>query len=66
MNKFKIFTLAFVASASVAKAQDINQAKKAIDAEQFDKAKSLLKSIIKAKPSDGEANFVLGNIYLNQ
>lgn len=66
MNKFKIFSLALVASASVAKAQDINQAKKAIDAEQFDKAKSLLKSIIKAKPSDGEANFVLGNIYLNQ
>lgn len=66
MNKFKIFSLALVASASVAKAQDINQAKKAIDAEQFEKAKSLLKSIIKAKPSDGEANFVLGNIYLNQ
>ena len=66
MNKFKIFSLALLASASVAKAQDINQAKKAIDAEQFEKAKSLLKSIIKAKPSDGEANFVLGNIYLNQ
>jgi len=66
MNKFKIFSLALVASASVAQAQDINQAKKAIDAEQFEKAKSLLKSIIKAKPSDGEANFVLGNVYLNQ
>ncbi|OXA82425.1 Tetratricopeptide repeat-containing protein [Flavobacterium aquidurense] len=66
MNKFKIFSLALVASASVAKAQDINQAKKAIDAEQFEKAKSLLKSIIKAKPSDGEADFVLGNVYLNQ
>jgi tetratricopeptide (TPR) repeat protein len=66
MNKFKIFSLALVATASVAKAQDINQAKKAIDAEQFEKAKSLLKSIIKAKPSDGEANFVLGNVYLNQ
>lgn len=66
MNKFKIFSLALVVSATAAKAQDINQAKKAIDAEQFDKAKSLLKSIIKAKPSDGEANFVLGNVYLNQ
>ncbi|RZJ77462.1 MAG: tetratricopeptide repeat protein [Flavobacterium sp.] len=66
MNKFKIFSFALVASVSVAKAQDINQAKKAIDAEQFEKAKSLLKSIIKAKPSDGEANFVLGNVYLNQ
>ncbi|CAD0003587.1 tetratricopeptide repeat protein [Flavobacterium salmonis] len=66
MNKFKIFSLALVASVSVAKAQDIKEAKKAIDAEQFQKAKSLLKSIIKAKPSDGEANFVLGNIYLNE
>jgi len=66
MNKFKIFSLALVASATAAKAQDINQAKKAIDAEQFDKAKNILKSIIKAKPSDGEANFVLGNVYLNQ
>ncbi|KAF2516393.1 tetratricopeptide repeat protein [Flavobacterium zhairuonense] len=66
MNKFKIFSLALVATASVAQAQDIKEAKKAIDAEQFQKAKSLLKSIIKAKPSDGEANFVLGNIYLNQ
>ncbi|GAA6766748.1 hypothetical protein AAFH68_26910 [Flavobacterium sp. CGRL1] len=66
MNKFKIFSLALVVTASVAKAQDIKEAKKAIDAEQFQKAKSLLKSIIKAKPSDGEANFVLGNVYLNQ
>lgn len=66
MNKFKILSLALVASASVVNAQDIKEAKKAIDAEQFQKAKSLLKSIIKAKPSDGEANFVLGNIYLNQ
>ncbi|WP_338838688.1 tetratricopeptide repeat protein [Flavobacterium ginsenosidimutans] len=66
MNKFKILGLALVASATAAKAQDINQAKKAIDAEQFDKAKTMLKSIIKSKPSDGEANFVLGNVYLNQ
>lgn len=66
MNKFKILSLALVVSATAAKAQDINQAKKAIDAEQFDKAKTILKSIIKAKPSDGEANFVLGNVYLNQ
>ncbi|WP_289663360.1 tetratricopeptide repeat protein [Flavobacterium panacagri] len=66
MNKFKIFSLALVVSATTAKAQDINEAKKAIDAEQFDKAKSILKSIIKSKPSDGEANFVLGNVYLNQ
>ena len=32
-------------------AQDLEQAKKAIDAEQYDKAKSILKSIIKTKPA---------------
>jgi cytochrome c-type biogenesis protein CcmH/NrfG len=65
MNKFKIFSLALVAT-TVAKAQDLEPAKKAIDAEQFEKAKSLLKSVIQAKPSNGKAAFLLGNIYLKQ
>ena len=66
MNKFKIFSVALLASVTVSQAQDLNQVKKAIDAEQFDKAKSMLKSIIQAKPSNGRASFLLGNIYLNQ
>jgi predicted Zn-dependent protease len=66
MNKFKFFSVALLASAFASQAQDINQAKKAIDAEQFESAKSLLKSIIKAKPSNGVAFFTLGNVYLNQ
>jgi len=65
MNKFKIFSLALVAT-TVAKAQELEPAKKAIDAEQFEKAKSLLKSVIQAKPSNGKAAFLLGNIYLKQ
>ncbi|MBA4135415.1 MAG: hypothetical protein C0525_11885, partial [Flavobacterium sp.] len=65
MNKFKIFSLALVAT-TVAKAQDLEPAKKAIDAEQFEKAKSLLKSVIQTKPSSGKAAFLLGNIYLKQ
>ncbi len=65
MNKFKIFSLALVAT-TVAKAQDLEPAKKAIDAEQFEKAKSLLKSVIQAKPSNGKAAFLLGNVYLKQ
>ena len=65
MNKFKIFSLALVAT-TFAKAQDLEPAKKAIDAEQFEKAKSLLKSIIQAKPSNGKASFLLGTIYLKQ
>jgi len=65
MNKFKIFSLALVAT-TIAKAQDLEPAKKAIDAEQFEKAKSLLKSVIQTKPTSGKANFLLGNVYLKQ
>ena len=66
MNKFTTFSVALLASAFTAQAQDINQAKKAIDAEQFESAKTILKSIIKAKPSNGAAYFTLGNVYLTQ
>jgi hypothetical protein len=38
-------------------AQDIDL-KKAIDAEQFENAKSTLKSIIKSDPSEGKAYFL--------
>jgi tetratricopeptide (TPR) repeat protein len=66
MNKFKIFGLVLLASVSVSHAQDINQAKKAIDAEKYEEAKSILKSILKVKPSNGMASFILGNVYLTQ
>ena len=55
MNKLKFFSAALMASAFASHAQDINQAKKAVDAEQFESAKSILKSIIKEKPSNGAA-----------
>ncbi len=64
MNKFKIFTIALLSSFSIGQAQDLNQAKKAIDAEQFQSAKSILKSIINAKPTNGTAAFYLGNVYM--
>ena len=66
MNKFKFFSVALLTSAFASQAQDINQAKKAVDAEQFESAKAMLKSIIKAKPSNGVAYFTLGNVYLTQ
>ena len=66
MNKFKIFSIAFMTSASIVYGQDIDQAKKAIDAEQYEKAKSELKAIYQAKPSNGKAAFLLGTIYLKQ
>ena len=66
MNTLKIFSFAFLTSVTFGFAQDVNQAKKAIDAEQYETAKSILKSIIKANPIDGRANFILGNVYLIQ
>lgn len=66
MNKFKIFSLAFLASVSFGNAQDIAQVKKAIDAEQYENAKSMLKSILKTSPINGRANFLLGSVYLIQ
>ena len=66
MNKFKIFSLVFFTSVAAGFAQDVTQAKKAIDAEQYENAKSMLKSIIKASPINGRANFLLGNVYLIQ
>ncbi|MBC7641341.1 MAG: tetratricopeptide repeat protein [Flavobacterium sp.] len=66
MNILKIITISIIGSATFANAQDIDTAKKTIDAEQFEKAKSMLKSIIAAKPNNGEATFLLGNIYLSQ
>jgi len=65
MSKFKIFSIALLASAAVSQAQNLDQATKAIDAEQYEKAKSLLKSLIASK-ENGKASFLLGNIFLKQ
>jgi tetratricopeptide (TPR) repeat protein len=66
MNKVKILSIALLAIVTASQAQDINQAKKAIDAEQFESAKTILKAIINAKPSNGTASFYLGNVYMLQ
>ena len=66
MSKFKIFSVVLMTSVFASNAQDLNQAIKTIDAEQFESAKGMLKSIIKTKPENGKAAFLLGNIYLSQ
>ncbi|GEP51705.1 hypothetical protein FNO01nite_23770 [Flavobacterium noncentrifugens] len=66
MNKLKIFSFALLTAAGATQAQDVDQAKKAIDAEQFEKAKAMLKSIVQSKPANGRAAFLLGNVYLKQ
>ena len=66
MNKVKFFSFALIAVGFSAFAQEIELAKKAIDAEQFDKAKTILKNVVKAKPDNGKAHFLLGDVYLRQ
>ncbi|EIA10172.1 tetratricopeptide repeat protein [Flavobacterium frigoris] len=66
MNKFKILSVAFLATVTLSHAQDISEAKKEIDAEKFQNAKTTLKSIIKSDPDKGLAYFLLGNVYLTQ
>lgn len=61
----RIFSFALLATAGL-QAQDLDQATKAIDAEQYEKAKSLLKAINQTKPGNGKVTFLLGNIYLKQ
>jgi tetratricopeptide (TPR) repeat protein len=50
----------------LANAQDVNEAKKAIDAEQYQKAKTILKSLISSTPDEGKNYFLLGDVYLTQ
>jgi cytochrome c-type biogenesis protein CcmH/NrfG len=66
MNTFKIVSVLVLTSVSICKAQDLEIAKKAIDAEQYEKAKTILKSSLQTKPGNGKATFLLGTLYLKQ
>lgn len=57
-------SLALVMLGSAVFAQNLSDAKKAIDAEQYQKAKNDLKALIAAKPEDAGNYFFLGNVYL--
>jgi lipopolysaccharide biosynthesis regulator YciM len=65
-NKLAIVSLAFLTSTAVVKAQDVEAAKKTIDAEKYEGAKKMLKGIINSNPANGRATFLLGNVYLKQ
>ena len=64
MKKVFIYTIAALFFVVLGQAQDIKQAKDAIDAEQYEKAKNLLETITASKPTDGYAKFLLGNVCL--
>ncbi|WP_395076215.1 tetratricopeptide repeat protein [Flavobacterium sp.] len=66
MNKVKFLSFALIVIGFSANAQEIELAKKVIDAEQFEKAKTILKGAVKAKPDNGKAFFLLGDVYLRQ
>ncbi|MGV3509340.1 MAG: tetratricopeptide repeat protein, partial [Sphingobacteriaceae bacterium] len=55
--------LAMLGGSSVI-AQSLTDVKQAIDAEQYQKANTTLKSLINSKPGDAENYFYLGNVYL--
>ncbi|HLT41094.1 MAG TPA: hypothetical protein VKZ95_00185 [Sphingobacteriaceae bacterium] len=54
--------LTFIVSASFA--QSIKDAKEAISAEQYDKAKTMLKGLVEKQSSKGENYFYLGQVFL--
>lgn len=64
MKKIKFIGLSLLFFGTSVFAQDLEQAKKAIDAEQYQKAKTMLKSMIASSPDKGKNYFHLGEIYL--
>ncbi|AOM76815.1 tetratricopeptide repeat protein [Pedobacter steynii] len=57
-------SLGLVVMGSASFAQSLNDAKKAVDAEQYQKATSMLKALVKSQASKGENYFNLGDVYL--
>lgn len=65
-KKYSISLLTLALSSSFAFAQSINEAKTAINAEQFDKAKEILKDLISKKPAEGINYYYLGDVFLRE
>jgi tetratricopeptide (TPR) repeat protein len=57
-------SLGLVVMGSASFAQSLSDAKKAIDAEQYQKAASMLKTLVKNQASKGENYYNLGEVYL--
>ncbi|MDB5015953.1 MAG: Tetratricopeptide repeat protein [Mucilaginibacter sp.] len=66
MNKVAIAGLGLVFAGSSVFAQSLADAKKAIDAEQYQKAKSMLKNLTATQADKDENFFYLGWVYLKQ
>ncbi|WP_316840771.1 tetratricopeptide repeat protein [Pedobacter gandavensis] len=57
-------SLGLVVMGSASFAQSLNDAKKAVDAEQYQKATTMLKALVKSQANKGENYFNLGDVYL--
>ncbi|MFI5161886.1 MAG: tetratricopeptide repeat protein [Sphingobacteriales bacterium] len=66
INKVAISGLGLMFMGSSVFAQSLADAKKAIDAEQFQKAKSMLKNLVKTEATKDENYFYLGWVYIEQ
>src|SRR5579864_3609943 len=66
INKIACTGLALVFMASAAFGQSLADAKKAIDAEQYQKAKSMLKNLTVTQADKDENFFYLGWVYVKQ
>lgn len=66
MTKSKLFLSVLAAGALVgsAQAQSLKDAQAAINAEQYDKAKTILQNLVQKKANDGQNYFYLGQVYL--
>src|SRR5260221_7458499 len=66
INKIAGTALALVFAGSSVFAQSLADAKKAIDAEQYQKAKSMLKNLAVTQATKDENYFYLGLVYIEQ
>lgn len=64
LKKIAYSTLGVILAGSPVFSQDLAKAIKAIDAEQYQKSKTILKGLIKSDPANAVNFFYLGNIYL--
>src|SRR5690606_14811144 len=64
MKKAMIWGISLAFVVTGVQAQSLDDAKKAIDAEQFAQAKQMLETLVKNKPKAGENYFYLGLIYI--
>jgi cytochrome c-type biogenesis protein CcmH/NrfG len=64
MNKAVKITLGLILVGSAVFAQSLADARKAIDAEQYQKGKAILNTLTSTQPTNAENFFFLGNLYL--